>query len=200
MKQTQIIFFCALLCLTKTLPAQDTLKICRNYFSVDLLGNSFTDHNVASRGAVDAGVYSISYTRKCIFNKSAFLFSVGIGPFVSEGYDAVKNQTYPLMILNFPAGFLWRKQYKRNGFWGGLFVTTAVGRIVNSTTAAPYYTVHSGSFQISPNLTYQFQSKNEHFFCRFNFTPKILAATFSENYGIEHRVLIWGGISIGGGW
>jgi hypothetical protein len=185
--------FCFLPCHIK---AQDSLRIKKNQVFVEALGNNFCDPN----SSADAGLASINYSRKVIFKSSSLMLSLGVGPINSEVFDPVKAEYKMIKILDLPAGILWRRKYKRNGFWVGAFFTPTIGKIdypSNSGNGA----VHNVSFQITPNISYQFQSKSENFFCRFSFTPKILASNFSKVYGDRQPIVLFlGGISIGGAW
>jgi hypothetical protein len=191
--------FCAFLCLCPlVIMAQDSLHICRNQIFVEGLGNSFADPN----SSADGGIGSLNYERKVIFDNISLLFSLGVGPLHAVGYDYAKNTTTQITIINFPVGILGRGKYNRNGLWYGVFFTPCFGRIVY-LDRHDYEQIHNFSFQVSPNLTYQFQSKSEHFFVRLSLTPKILASAFTstDKYGYGVKLFpFWGGISIGGGW
>lgn len=198
MRITQFIFFffiCSMLSL-HALKAQDTLSIKKNQLYIELLGNNFADPN----SSADASFYSINYCRKVIIKKNCLLFSLGLGTLRENGYDSVHRISTNITLFNFPAGILWRYNYKRNGLLAGVFFTAIFGKISYISAVNQY----NFSYQVSPNLSYQFQSRSEHFFFRVNFTPKLLAYMFSDKYsnqyGDQPRVFLWGGISIGGGW
>jgi hypothetical protein len=187
-------YFHAFICLTLlsiSIKAQDSLHICKNQIFIEGLGNDFVDFNSESIGLI-----SINYSRKVIFKNSSFMFSVGIGPVDEGGYTPQRT------IVGFPIGILGRGKYKRNGLWFGAFFTPCFGKILyHDVGDHPHFLNYS--FQVSPNLTYQFQSKSEHFFVRLSIAPKILASAFTstDKYGYGDKVILfWGGISIGGAW
>jgi hypothetical protein len=183
--------FCVFLCLCSlVIMAQDNLHICKNQVFVEGLGNSFADPN----SSAEAGLATINYSRKVIFDNSSFMFSLGISPLVAN------NRT--MILFDFPVGVLGRGKYKRNGLWYGIFFIPSFGKIYYLDEKDNNH-LHNASFQISPNLMYQFQSKSEHFFVRLSLTPKILASAFTSTYEYGYGVKLfpfWGGISIGGGW
>ena len=71
------------------------------------------------------------------------------------------------------------------------------GRI---TTPIPDYVTYD--YQIMPNLSYRFMTKNERLTLRLALTPKIYRAQFESNFldGMRDVPTIWGGISIGYSW
>ncbi|CAN5851921.1 hypothetical protein BH11BAC7_BH11BAC7_23180 [soil metagenome] len=190
------LLLCFGLIILKALNAQDSSVIKKNQVYLELLGNNFADPN----SSVDASLYSVNYCRKVIIKKNCLLFSLGVGTLKENGYDPIGMRSTNITLFNFPAGILWRYNYKRNGLLVGVFFTAIFGEI-SYISAVDHY---NSSYQVSPNLSYQYQSRSEHFFFRVNFTPKLLAYMFSDKYsnqyGDQPRVFLWGGISIGGGW
>ena len=183
------ILFCLL---SSRIKAQDNQNIRKNQAFVEGLGNNFYDINASE----DIGWASVNYSRKVITNRSCFMFSFGIGILRQGGV------TPPITLIDLPMGILCRGKYKRNGLWFGVFYTPSFGKIVY-LDRSDHRQVHNSSFQISPNLTYQFQSKSEDFFIRLSLTPKILASAFTptDKYGYGVKIFpFWGGISIGGAW
>lgn len=181
--------------------AQDSLYVKKNQIYLELLGNNFIDLN----SNADAGLWSINYCHKIISRKNSFMFSFGMGTLKGSRYDSVRRTAIDVTDINLPAGILWRPHYKRNGLWAGIFFTTLIGKIsysyFNENTYSEIVYTHNSSFQISPNLTYQFQTKSEHFFCRLTLSPKILPRVFfSQKFGDGWKIFPWGGISIGGAW
>ncbi len=198
MKKSFLLLYVLLCLMTNNLRAQDSLGTRKNQIYIELLGNNFAELNLSS---ANPGLISINYGRKIISKNNCFIFSLGIGPVPTSVYDPLKKTTVAITNVCFPAGILWRKKYKQNGFWTGLFFTGYIGTIAYMNETTNQGNSHNGSFQISPNLTYQFHSKSRRFFYRFSFTPKFLASNFSDKYGYPNRILLlWGGICIGGGW
>jgi hypothetical protein len=187
----KIIFFILSFSFLKS-EAQVSSHICRNQVFIEALGNNFADPN----SSADAGLATINYSRKVILKNSSFMFSLGVGLLREDG------TTPPITIVDFPIGVLCRGKYKRNGLWFGVFCSSCFGKIYYLDEKDNNH-LHNASFQISPNLTYQFQSESEHCFIRFSLTPKILASAFTSTYEYGYGVKLfpfWGGISIGGGW
>jgi len=192
--------FCAFLCLCPlVIMAQDSLHtIKKNQIALEVFGNNFFDIN----SSFQPGYFSLNYDRKFIAKRSCFIVSIGTGYMRTKGYYHVKDKIKLLTIVDFSGGFLWRPNYKRNGFWFGVFCSNCFGKIYYLDEKDNNH-LHNASFQISPNLTYQFQSKSEHFFVRLSLTPKILASAFTSTYEYGYGVKLfpfWGGISIGGAW
>jgi hypothetical protein len=186
-------YFCVFLCLCPLIIlAQDSLHICKNQVFIEGVGNNFYDINASE----DIGWASINYSRKIITARSCFMLSFGIGTLREGGI------TPPITLVDLPMGVLCRGKYKRNGLWFGAFFTPCFGKILyHDVGDHPHFLNYS--FQVSPNLTYQFQSKSEHFFVRLCIAPKILASAFTstDKYGYGDKVIpFWGGISIGGAW
>ncbi len=171
----------------------DSLSVKKNQLYIELFGNNYFDPNAG----LNISFISINYDRKIIFGKSGFIFSVGLG-------QVRENKSTD--IVYFPTGLMFKPRYTRNGLWFGMFFIPCVGKI---SYTVPYgnrgqitYS-HTTSWQLSPNLTYQYQIKSEKFFCRLSLTPKFLPPFFNKStmeYGNKWTIVPWGGISIGGGW
>jgi len=147
-----------------------------------------------------------NYARKIgsDYNDNAFILSIGISAFKSNYTDTVGGWTKPsVTIITVPMGFLWRCNYNRNGFWLGLYYTSAFGKqsYENDYGHRTIVSTPNYCFQLSPNLCYQFQNRSEKIFCRISITPKLYASNFTQGSGFEYSAFpIWGGISVGGGW
>lgn len=198
MKPKQKIFFILLFSFAflKSEAQKDSSLISKTYnqICIEGLGNGFIDYSYP-----DVSFISICYTHKVILTTTSFMLSLGIGQVISSNFSSIKP---PDKVIDFPAGILFRGKYKRNGLWGGIFFTPCFGKIQYRDAADQPHFVN-GSFEISPNLSYQFQSKSEHFFIKISFTPKILASAFTktEKYGYGDKIFpFWGGICIGGAW
>jgi hypothetical protein len=137
-----------------------------------------------------------------MFKKSCFNFSLGVG-YVRLYYTLGKNNSPT--IFDFPMGVLFKPRYKKNGLLFGIFVIRSVGkisyRIDDGRNQINYY--HNSSWQVSPNLSYEFQPKSKSIFFRLTVSPKFLPPFFNRDsveYGMKWKIVPWGGISIGGVW
>jgi hypothetical protein len=192
---------------TNILKAQADLPSRKNRIYVEILGNNFFDPNTYD----DIEFISANYSRKITLNRYYMMFSLGFAPFKGTRYDSIKNTHYRATNLGFSAGVLTGRNIKHNGILLGVYFICATGEFrYTEYVSRPQhggYTVfyqHHFSFQISPNVVYQFQSKSEKIFCRLTYSPKILASAFYKDpkrYGEDYMIYpFWGGISIGGGW
>jgi hypothetical protein len=200
MKNASVLFFFLIgLCLG-SLKAQDSISVKKNQVYCEVLGNNFYDPNSDFHPAF----VSLNYSRKVLLNRCSFTFSLGCGFAQAIGYVTINNRIVKPVILDFPVGVLFKPNYKRNGLWFGAFFIPSLGkigyRINDGRNQIDYF--HNSSWQFSPNLTYQFQSKSEKFFCRLTLSPKFLPPFFTKSieYGKDWTIVPWGGISIGGGW
>jgi hypothetical protein len=189
-------YFYILLLITSYASAEDSAQV-KNQFYLELLGNNFYDFNAYD----NVGPVSINYTRKVVLRNNSFLFNAGIGLIGSQAYYQIHNSYYRKINVDIPTGFLWRPSYVKNGFWMGLFFTPIVGEIAYHKDNYGFKSFQKYSFELSPNITYQFQNKSEDLFFRVSLTPKIFASVFSEKFGTRNAFWpFWFGVCLGGGW
>jgi hypothetical protein len=208
MKKNLLAFLFCVNCLAAfNISAQDNLLIKKNRVYIEVLGNNFIDPNTYS----DVEFVSLNYSRKIISNKYYYMLSLGCAPFRGTRYVSVRNDhNFKATNFGFSAGVLAGRNVKRNGVLLGLFFTGAIGEFVyniyipgnHGAQAINYH--HQFTFQISPSIAYQLQSKSENLFFRVSYAPKILPSLFSEKHsgGSDNKYVFpfWFGISIGGGW
>lgn len=155
-------------------------------------------------------VISLTYSRKM---NAGFIVFGGIG--LPRTISASGAQT-SFRSYSFDAGFLVRKNYRRNGFWGSFSATVATGKWMYVTGTYTYfdstgqrivvrnYTYHDIEFELFPAACYQLQSRNEHFFCRFTGGVKLFPSLFLESYDDKvndhNKFFPWIGINVGGAW
>jgi hypothetical protein len=175
----------------------------KNIIEIEFLGNNYISPFFSFLGS-DYGISpaSLNYKRTIFRSNSCWQFNLGLGSFRSY---YVENQTYHKpWALTVPLGFLWRPNYKRNGFWVGLFYTSSFVRqdyeVIIDRYSSINYTIYY-DYQVMPNICYQLHSKKGSFVCNFSFTPKLSSGFSTDKKGYEWKALpLWGGISIGGAW
>lgn len=212
------IFIVALLFFSFGLCAQDTSRVSRfvtttdssasncsrNQVWMQLFGNNFVTWTGYSYNRINyVEPFTLGYSRRFVTrNNNCFITSIGIGVFSYDATEAFSS----IEGLGIPFQVLWRKNYKRNGVWCGISMQLALGRQYYSSYNTTGYVFHRTrfSYAVNPEISYQFQSKNESYFIRFSYTPKILVSgkvggtLFTPNQNLQFHPL-YGGMSFGYG-
>jgi hypothetical protein len=175
----------------------------KNYIGIELSGNNY--HSPFERllySHLGISHISLNYSRLIIRPNSCWQISAGIGRFNSFYINEAGKGVRSRFNLSVPAGFLWRPGYKRNGFWFGLFFTSAFGKQQYLISGYPYIrrTINY-DYQVQPNICYRFRSKNEDCYFNIFLSPKFSSAIFAKNkVGYGWKIApVWGGITVGVG-